>query len=151
MRALVLTVLAALSGGSAAASDQVWLTMDQVKPYQMKAEVDQIVVGNPGIADVTVRDRSRVLLFGKAPGVTNMYLFDADGNEIDNLIVRVRSASTEMLTLQRGGQRLTLNCMSTCEPTLTVGDAQDSFGATQTQVQQKFEQAKSAAGASTGQ
>jgi len=145
MFALVMT-----AAGNARA-EQVWLTMDQVKPYQMKAEVDQIVVGNPGIADVTVRDRSRVLLFGKAPGVTNMYLFDADGNEIDNLIVRVRSASTEMLTLQRGAQRVTLNCMSACEPTLTVGDAPEQFGATQTQVQQKFEQAKSSAQGSSGE
>lgn len=151
MRAMVMTLLLTLGANQALAAEQVWLTMDQVKPYEMKTEIDQIVVGNPGIADVTVRDRSRVLLFGKAPGVTNIYLFDADGNEVDNLIVRVRAASADMLTLQRGTQRLTLNCMSACEPTVTVGDSVDTFSATKGQVDGKFEQARASAGAASAQ
>jgi len=115
--------------------------MDQVAPYAFKQDVDQIVVGNPGIADVTVRDKSRVLIFGKAPGVTNLFLFDADGNEVDNLIVRVRATGAEMLTFHRGGQRATYNCMSYCEPTITVGDNAETFGAVTQQVQQKYQQA----------
>ena len=151
MRAFVVTLLLTFGASQALAGEQVWLTMDQVKPYEMKTEIDQIVIGNPGIADVTVRDRSRVLLFGKAPGVTNIYLFDADGNEVDNLIVRVRAASADMLTLQRGSQRLTLNCMTTCEPTVTVGDSLEAFTVTKGQVDGKFDQAKSSAGASGAQ
>lgn len=130
---------------TAAAAEQVWLTMDQVTPFAFKQEVHQIVVGNPGIADVTVRDKMRVLLFGKAPGVTNMFLLDADGNEIDNLIVRVRAANNDMLTLQRGAQRATFNCMTTCEQTITVGDSPEVFGSISKQVQQKFEQASGTA------
>jgi Flp pilus assembly secretin CpaC len=151
MRAFAVTFLMSFAAVPAFAADQIWLTMDQVKPYEMKTEIDQIVVGNPGIADVTVRDRSRVLLFGKAPGVTNIYLFDADGNEVDNLIVRVRSASAEMLTLQRGTQRLTLNCMSACEPTVTVGDSQEAFTTTKGQVEGKFDQARASGGAPSAQ
>ena len=136
-------IFAACAFTTAAQAEQVWLTMDQVRPYTFKQEVSQIVVGNPGIADVTVRDKSRVLFFGKAPGMTNMFLFDADGNEIENIIVRVRASNTDMLTFQRGSQRTTYNCMTNCEPTLTVGDSVESFGNVQTQVQQKFQQARS--------
>lgn len=137
-----LAILAATAAmASAASAEQVWLTMDQVTPFSFKQEVDQIVVGNPGIADVTVRDKSRVLLFGKAPGMTNMFLFDSDGNEIDNLIVRVRATNSEMLTVQRGQQRITYNCMNACEQTITVGDSPDAFGSISQQVQRKYQQA----------
>lgn len=145
MRSFSFSLAAACLFASAASAEQVWVTMDQVKPYAFKQEVDQIVIGNPGIADVTVRDKSHVLLFGKAPGLTNMFLFDADGNEIDNLVVRVRASNSDLLTLQRGANRFTYNCTSTCEQTLVVGDSPEAFGAVSSQVQQKFQQASGAA------
>jgi len=141
MRIFLLSIAASLGSATAALADQVWVTMDQVAPYVFKQDVDQIVIGNPGIADVTVRDKSKVLIFGKAPGVTNLFLFDANGNEIENLIVRVRATGAEMLTFHRGGQRATYNCMTLCEPTITVGDNVETFGVVTQQVQQKYQQA----------
>ena len=146
MRMIAILVAAGFAAAGAAHAEQVWVTMDQVAPYEFKQDVDQIVVGNPGIADITVRDKTKVLIFGKAPGVTNLFLFDAAGNEVDNLIVRVRSVSAEMLTFQRGGQRATYNCMTICEQTITVGDNQETFGVVSQQVQQKFQQAVNAGG-----
>lgn len=146
MRMFLISVAAAFGAAGAAHAEQVWVTMDQVAPFEFKQGVDQIVVGNPGIADITVRDKTKVLIFGKAPGVTNLFLFDADGKEIDNLIVRVRSVSAEMLTFQRGGQRATYNCMTICEPTITVGDNVETFGAVNQQVRQKFQQATNGGG-----
>lgn len=143
MRVFFLSVVASFGAATAAGAEQVWVTMDQVAPYEFKQEVDQIVVGNPGIADITVRDKSKVLIFGKAPGVTNLFLFDAQGKEVDNLIVRVRSVGAEMLTFHRGGQRATYNCMTLCEPTITVGDADASFGVVAQQVQRKYQQSTS--------
>ncbi|HBK92168.1 MAG TPA: hypothetical protein DDZ68_10905 [Parvularcula sp.] len=140
MRTLLLSLFATAATATAAHADQVWVTMDQVAPYVFKQDVDQIVVGNPGIADVTVRDKSKVLIFGKSPGLTNFYLFDAEGKEIDNLIVRVRSTGNEMLTFHRGAQRATYNCMTQCEPTITIGDSNETFGFVSQQVQQKYQQ-----------
>jgi hypothetical protein len=140
MRTFLLSLLVSAAATTAAHADQVWVTMDQVAPYAFKQDVDQIVVGNPGIADVTVRDKSKVLIFGKSPGMTNFFLFDAEGNEIDNLIVRVRSTGTDMLTFHRGGQRATYNCMTQCEPTVTIGDGNETFGVVSQQVQQKYQQ-----------
>ncbi|NWG93313.1 MAG: pilus assembly protein N-terminal domain-containing protein [Parvularculaceae bacterium] len=141
MRSFVISLATAAFLTTAARAEQVWLTMDHVTPYTFKQEVSQIVIGNPGIADVTVRDKTRVLMFGKSPGLTNMYLFDADGNEIDNLIVRVRAANSDLLTFQRGNQRYTYNCMTNCDQTITVGDSQDAFGSIAGQVAQKYQQA----------
>jgi Flp pilus assembly secretin CpaC len=148
MRAFLLSLFVSAAASTAAHADQVWVTMDQVAPYSFKQDVDQIVVGNPGIADITVRDKSKVLIFGKAPGVTNLFLFDADGNEIENLIVRVRAIQDGMLTFQRGGQRATYNCMTNCEPTITVGDNNETFGLVTQQVQQKYQQATATANSS---
>jgi hypothetical protein len=135
---------AALCATSARAED-IWVTMDQVMPHTFKQEVSQIVVGNPGIADVTVRDKTRVLLFGKAPGMTNLFLFDDKGEEIGSVMVRVRALSAELLVVQKGNQRMTYHCMTVCEQTLTVGDSGDAFGTVSNQVAQKYQQAANAA------
>ena len=121
-------------------AEEVWLTMDYVEPYKLDAPAAQILVGNPGIADVEVRDDQTVLLYGKAPGTTNMFILGADGEKVDNLIVRVRALGDNVLTVQRGAERTTYNCLTVCETTLTVGDG-ESFNRVQTQVQQKFQQA----------
>ena len=145
MRA-VLFLFAALTMTSAAKAEQVWLTMDQVRPFKLENPAQSIVVGNPAIADVTVQDNQNLLLFGKAPGLTNIYIFDEKGDAAGNLIIRVRSPNTDMLTLQRGASRTTYNCTTNCEATITVGDDQAVFSSVAAQVQNKAQQASAAAG-----
>ena len=145
MRA-VLFLFAALTMTTAAKAEQVWLTMDQVRPFKLENPAQSIVVGNPAIADVTVQDNQNLLLFGKAPGLTNIYIFDEKGDAAGNLIIRVRSPNTDMLTLQRGSSRTTYNCTTNCEATITVGDDQAVFSSVAAQVQNKAQQASAAAG-----
>ena len=136
-------VLAAMT--SVAKADQLWLTMDQVRPYELKEVANSIVVGNPAIADVKVRDNQNILLFGKAPGLTNIFFFDADGEVIENLFLRVRTSPSGMLTVNRGVDRTTYNCTNNCEATVTVGDSAESFTQVSSQIAQKSGQAESAA------
>ena len=137
-------VLFALTGGAQAG--QIWLTMDQVRPFKLENPAQSIVVGNPSIADVTVQDNENLLLFGKAPGLTNIYIFDETGEAVENLIIRVRSPSTDMLTFHRGTARTTYNCTTNCEATITVGDDPTIFSGVAAQVKNKATQASSAAG-----
>lgn len=146
MRRFILTALFSLGAAGAAHADQVWVTMDQVRPFQLKQEADQIVVGNPGIADVTVLDKTRLLLFGKAIGMTNIFLLDANGEPIENLIVRVRSGAADLMVLQRGAQRISYNCTTLCEAAVTVGDSAEVFQNVSTQNQQKQAQASGSGG-----
>lgn len=138
--------LATMVMTSNAYAGQIWLTMDQVRPYELKLPAGQIVVGNPGIADIQVQDKKRLLLFGKAPGLTNIFIFDEDGGTIDNLQIRVKSASNDMLTVHRGAARITYNCTTRCEATSTVGDDQTTFAEVASQAQAKFQQATAATG-----
>jgi Flp pilus assembly secretin CpaC len=138
--------LAAFSFAVAATSanaEQLWLTMDQVRPFELQKPAGQIVVGNPAIADVTVQDKTRIFLFGKAPGLTNIFIFDEEGNPIDNLIIRVRATADNMLTMHRGAARTTYNCTNQCDATITVGDGTLSFTSVVQQVNQKQSQAES--------
>lgn len=145
MRTILSALVALLAATTGAHAEQLWLTMDQVRPYKLEMPAHSIVVGNPGIADVTVQDNKNILLFGKAPGMTNMYIFDERGEPVANLILRVRTHGSGMLTFYRGSNRTTYNCTNNCEATVTVGDSQETFSAVASQVQNKFNQASSSA------
>lgn len=145
MRFLFPLAAAAAGLSGAASAEQLWLTLDQVKPYDLERPAAQIVVGNPAIADVTVQDKSRVLLFGKMPGLTNMYIFDDEGNVIDNLVLRVRSSTGDMLTMHRGALRTTYNCTDACEAAPTVGDDKTTYQEVTAQASRRLQQAKSGA------
>jgi Flp pilus assembly secretin CpaC len=149
MRQFAVAAALVLATAQAQAAE-IWLTIDQVRPYEIERPAGQIVVGNPAIADLTVADKTRVMLYGKAPGLTNMYIFDDDGAVIENLVVRVRSTSNDMLTMHKGVQRITYACASQCEPTISVGDAQVSFAELSQQVMLKQQQA-AASGAANAQ
>lgn len=140
-----LVSLAALVVAQPAEAGQIWLTMDQVRPYKLETPAQNIVIGNPAIADVTVQDANNLLLFGKAPGLTNIYIFDEKGETIENMIVKVRTPATDMLTFHRGSSRTTYNCTTNCEATVTVGDDPVAFGEVSGQVNAKYSQAQAQA------
>ncbi len=135
------TLIASIFTASAASAEQVWVTMDQIRPYKLEKPATQILVGNPGIADITVVDSTKILLNGKTPGLTNVVFLDENFNEIEHLKVRVRTASDQMLTVNRGAQRTTYNCTTQCEIAITVGDDTTVFTEAVQQTRLKFDQA----------
>lgn len=135
----LLAVAMMVSSVSSSVASEMWLTIDQVRIYNMKQPVGSIVIGNPSIADVQVQSSEQLLFYGKAPGLTNIYLFDQDGNQIDNLYVRVKSDTQNMLVLYRGAERTTYSCTQNCEATLTIGDSVEVFGAISGQTGQKLQ------------
>ena len=140
MRSIMIALLATLISVAPATAEQVWVTMDQVRTYTMSEDADSIIIGNPGIADIAVRDKNSFLLFGKAPGMTNLIVLDGQGNQVKNLEVRVNPPSYGMLVYHRGLRRTTYNCTNDCQPTLTVGDSPDDFTRVNQQVRIKTSQ-----------
>lgn len=145
MRSIIAAIVLSVAVAPAAFAEQIWLTMDQVRPYKLQAAASSIVVGNPGIADLKVQDENRVFLFGKAPGLTNIYIMDENGDMVQNLMIRVRTPSSDMLVFHRGVSQTTYNCTTLCEPTITVGDSVDTFQGVAQQVEAKASQAASGA------
>ena len=135
MRRILTAIAFLVASVQSAGAEQLWLTMDQVRPFKLETPAKSIVVGNPAIADVTIQDNANILLFGKTPGLTNIYVFDENGEPTKNLVIRVRTPSADMLTVHRGAARTTYNCTTNCEATVTVGDDLAQFQAVSTQVQ----------------
>lgn len=127
LSAAISVVLAVAATGANAQTNEMWLTIDQVRAYDMRQPVASIVVGNPVIADVSVQANNKVLLYGKAPGLTNIYFFDKDGNRLENLNIRVQSQTNDMLVVYRGTQRTSYTCTRNCEMTPVIGDSPEAF------------------------
>ncbi len=120
-----------------AKAGELWLTMDQVRAFELSKPISSVVIGNPSIADVTVQDNEQIFLHAKAPGLTNMYFYDLEGKRIDNVIIRVQSATGNMLVLHRGTDQQTYSCAKNCEPTVQVGDSQTAFAGAMSQAAAK--------------
>ncbi len=58
-----------------------------------------VIVSNPNIVDAIIHTQSRVLLVGKQAGQTNAFFYDAYGNEVLNLEIRVERDMTGLEAL----------------------------------------------------
>ena len=134
-----------LTAAASAQTGEMWLTIDQVRAYDLRQPVSSIVVGNPAIADVTVQSNNKVLLYGKAPGFTNIYFFDGEGNRLDNINIRVQSQTDNMMVVYRGTARASYTCTRNCEPMMVIGDSPEIFDPLSQQAQRKSSDASSAA------
>ena len=78
----------------------------------------------PTIADVTMIDARHAFVQGKGYGRTNIVALNQDNKQVFNAHIAVMGAqSSSTVTLNRGAQRITLNCAGgRCEPTPMPGD-----------------------------
>lgn len=113
-------MLVALTSPVLAASDVVIYT-DQAKILSLSGQPGMVVVGNPSIADVTVRG-DQVVLMGRNYGVTNLIILDREGNQLAALDVTVQITDKNAVHVFKAGGRTSLACAPTCEQTLQVGD-----------------------------
>jgi Flp pilus assembly secretin CpaC len=99
----------------AAADAGIQVEMNQAKIVKLARPADTIVVGNPAIADAAVQDASTIILTGKGFGVTNLVVFDGDGNPIvDEQVTVVRQAASSVRVYRRADVQ-TLSCTPYCE------------------------------------
>ena len=127
-RALFAAALIATSPALAAGkNDSVALALDEVHTLTFRNPVSTVYVGNPSIADVTMIDARHAFVQGKGYGRTNIMALNRDNVMVFNTHVTVTgSNSGGTVTLNRGAQRVTLNCAGgRCEPTPMPGDSKD--------------------------
>ncbi|HEX2256356.1 MAG TPA: pilus assembly protein N-terminal domain-containing protein [Afifellaceae bacterium] len=117
--------------------DTVALVIDFAKIITLDEPVSTIVIGNSGIADAAMGDDRTIVLTGKAAGTTNMILIGRGGEQIANATVRVASDTRHLTTVFRGKDRQTFSCAPTCEQVIAIGDAEQPFSATTTQIKER--------------
>jgi Flp pilus assembly secretin CpaC len=81
-----------------------------------------VIIGNPGVADVTIQDPQTLVLTGKSYGQTNLIVLDDIGNPIADTLIEVVQAQADLVTVYMGNARTTLACAPVCQPTIMLGD-----------------------------
>src|ERR1700712_2452129 len=107
----------------------VALALDEVHTLTFRAPVSTVYVGNPTIADVTMIDARHAFVQGKGYGRTNVVALNRDNVQVFNTHITVTGNNAGgTVTLNRGAQRITLNCAGgRCQPTPMPGDDQKSY------------------------
>ncbi len=116
-----------LAGGSAIAADLV-VRFDQSQLLRLPRPVSEIIIGNPGIADVTVQGGNLLVVTGKSYGVTNIIALDSERNIIQDQRVLVERDQRSVINLHRGVAQQTYSCTPNCAPMLNIGDDNEFFG-----------------------
>ena len=119
--AFTVTAVAPSTPALAQASDLI-VKYDQSQLVRLPRPVAEIIIGNPSIADVTVKASSLLVITGKSFGITNIISLDADQNVIQDQRVIVQRDEITTVNLQLGNARQSYNCSPQCNPTITVGD-----------------------------
>src|ERR1700709_452244 len=109
-------------------NNAVALALDEVHTLPSRTPVSTVYVGNPTIADVTMIDARHAFVQGKGYGRTNLVALNRDNVQVFNTHITVTgNDGGGTVTLNRGAQRITLNCAGgRCEPTPMPGDSKDS-------------------------
>lgn len=89
---------------------------------RIEAPAATVIIGNPGVADVTIQDPQTLILTGKSYGQTNLIVLDAYGEPIADTLIEVMQMQAGVMTVYQGQMRTSLACAPVCQPTVTMGD-----------------------------
>lgn len=107
---------------SSAASEPISVKVNMARILRINSPAATVIIGNPGIADVTIQDPQTLVLTGKSYGQTNLIVLDDIGNPIADTLVEVVQAQADLVTVYLGTARTTLSCAPVCQPTIMLGD-----------------------------
>ena len=107
---------------SAAGPEGLDLVLNMARVVRLNGAVATVIVGNPGIADVTVEDATTLVLTAKSFGSTNLIALDAAGTPLADTVISVVPDRTRFVTVFSGLKRGTLHCAPECEEVVMVGD-----------------------------
>lgn len=124
-----------LAGGPALgeSTDPITVKVNMARILRISAPAATVIIGNPGVADITIQDPQTLVLTGRSYGQTNLIVLDAAGNPVaDTIVSVVQAQGSDMVTVYMGSARQTLACEPVCQPTIMLGD-DSSFTQTATQ------------------
>ena len=122
--ALLLPLALAANPVSAWATEDAPITVNvnMARVLRIDAPAATVIVGNPGIADVTIQDPQTLVLTGKSYGQTNLIVLDGNGNPVADTLIDVVQLRAGTVTVYQGAARTSLACAPICQPTIMLGD-----------------------------
>jgi len=110
------------NGAFADTNEPISVKVNMARILRISAPAATVIIGNPGVADVTIQDPQTLVLTGKSYGTTNLIVLDSAGNPVADTMVSVVQAVSDTITQYNGLARTTLSCNPVCQPTITLGD-----------------------------
>lgn len=139
--AVIVTVAAALATGIPVNAQQVAeaqslsIVLDKTANLSLKRPAAAVVVGQAGIADVTVATPRRIILIGKKVGETSLTVLDDDGHTLVDLPLTVVPEVERHVTIHKGSDGvLTLSCNPRCTGVDNPGIAEAPSGGAESSV-----------------
>jgi len=130
-------LFAMLAPTAQAMAEDFLVQFDQARLLRLARPAQDIIVGNPSIADVAIQGKKLLVVTGKSFGVTNLIVLDADGSVIINRKMIVQGDDRKYVNLQKGDTRQSYNCFPTCQAALVIGDRSEYGDAVSKAIQQK--------------
>jgi len=123
LAALVISALVCSPARAQSSGEAITLTLDQATILSLPQNAMTVIIGNPGVADVTmIKKTNQMVLTPKAFGRTNMIALDRDGRSVGESTIRVVGPTTN-LVVQRGLERESWDCSTRCNPVVSLGDS----------------------------
>jgi len=91
------------------------VVLNHAKIVKLSEAASTVIIGNPEIADATVRDAQTLVLTGRGFGQTNLVILDANGNPILDERIAVSRENGTALRIYRQADIETLSCEPYCE------------------------------------
>src|SRR5688572_10846477 len=91
------------------------VNVNMARILRINAAAATVIVGNPGIADVTIQDPQTLVLTGKSFGQTNLIVLDSAGNPIADTMIEVVQMQAGVVTVYQGQARTSLACAPVCQ------------------------------------
>ncbi|WP_332701577.1 pilus assembly protein N-terminal domain-containing protein [Devosia sp.] len=122
--AFSLSLASSLAPAPAIAADgaPINVNVNMARILRINASAATVIVGNPGIADVTIQDPQTLILTGKSFGQTNLIVLDSAGNPIADTLIEVVQMQAGVVTVYQGQARTSLACAPVCQSVIMMGD-----------------------------
>src|SRR5689334_24660783 len=99
----------ALAPAAAVAEEgPISVKVNMARILRISAPAATVIIGNPGVADVTIQDPQTLVLTGKSYGQTNLIVLDNAGNPVaDTMVSVIQPTPDDQITVYMGSARTT--------------------------------------------
>jgi hypothetical protein len=105
---LVAAAIAVTAASSAHAADALTVELDGARILKLDSPASDIIIGNPNVADVTVQNPNRLVIIGRAPGLTRLIVMTDGTITMDTqVVVAARNTSAQVSVLAPDGKNVT--------------------------------------------
>jgi Flp pilus assembly secretin CpaC len=104
--------------------------LDGARILKLDTPASDVIIGNPNVADVTVQTPNRLVIIGRAPGLTRLIVMNDGTVTMDTqIVVTSKNASAQVSVLAPDGKNVAetiFACSDRC--TIVPGTARTSAG-----------------------